>query len=86
MVALERTLREHGLEPVTPSVGNFLFADVGEDARALFEALLREGVIVRPLAAFGAPEALRITVGTPEDNELFGAALGRVLNRVPTAG
>ena len=86
LVALERTLREHGLEPVTPSVGNFLFADVREDARALFEALLREGVIVRPLAAFGAPEALRITVGTPEDNELFGAALGRVLNRVPTAG
>ena len=86
LVALERTLREHGLEPVTPSVGNFLFADVGEDARALFEALLREGVIVRPLAAFGAPEALRITVGTPEDNELLGAALGRVLNRVPTAG
>ena len=62
------------------SVANFLFAEVGEDSRPLFEQLLREGVIVRPAGGFGAPGAIRVTVGTPEENELFGEALGRVLS------
>jgi histidinol-phosphate aminotransferase len=74
---LAEILRSHGFEP-PPSLGNFLYAEVGE-GRALFERLLREGVIVRPLDGFGAPEAIRVSVGTPEENELFAAALGRVL-------
>jgi histidinol-phosphate aminotransferase len=78
-VQLERILREHGFDPPSPAVANFLFAEVGDDARPLFEALLREGVIVRPTGGFGAPGAIRVSVGTPEENELFGAALGRVL-------
>jgi histidinol-phosphate aminotransferase len=73
-------LREHGLEPAEPAVGNFLFAEVGDDSRALFEQLLREGVIVRPTGGFGAPGAIRVTVGTPEENEHFREALGRVLS------
>ena len=79
LVQLEGIMREHGLEP-PPSVANFLFAEVGEDSRPLFEQLLREGVIVRPTGGFGAPGAVRVTVGTPEENELFGEALGRVLS------
>ena len=79
LVQLERIMREHGLEP-PPSVANFLFAEVGEDSRPLFEQLLREGVIVRPAGGFGAPGAIRVTVGTPEENELFGESLGRVLS------
>ena len=75
---LERTLREHGLEPAGPAVANFLFAEVGDDALRLFDALLRQGAIVRPLGAFGAPGALRITVGTPEENAFFAAALASV--------
>ena len=63
-----------------PSVANFLFAEVGEDSRPLFEQLLREGVIVRPTGGFGAPGAIRVTVGTAEENEFFGEALGRVLS------
>jgi histidinol-phosphate aminotransferase len=59
-------------------VGNFVYAEVGDDARPVFDALLREGVIVRPLAGFGAPGAIRVTVGTPEENELFAQALRRV--------
>ena len=78
-VQLERIFREHGFDPPGPAVANFLFAEVGEDARPLFEALLREGVIVRPTGGFGAPGAIRVTVGTPEENEFFGEALGRVL-------
>jgi histidinol-phosphate aminotransferase len=77
--ALERTLRQHGLEPAGPAVANFLFAEVGEDAVPLFQALLRQGAIVRPMGAFGAPGALRITVGTPDENAFFAEALASVL-------
>ena len=77
--ALELTLREHGMTPAGPAVANFLFAEVGEDARPLFEALLRQGAIVRPMGAFGAPGALRITVGTPDENAFFADALASVL-------
>jgi histidinol-phosphate aminotransferase len=74
---LERVLRAHGLDPA-PSVGNFLFAPLGEDALPFFEALLREGVIVRPLAGFGAPDAIRVTAGLPEEHAFLDEALGRV--------
>jgi histidinol-phosphate aminotransferase len=63
----------------TPAVANFLYVETGHDVAALYGALLREGVIVRPLAPFGAPTAIRVTVGTPEENALFGEAFGRVL-------
>jgi len=75
---LERTLREHGLEPAGPAVANFLFTEVGDDAPQLFQALLRQGAIVRPMGAFGAPGALRITVGTPDENAFFAEALASV--------
>jgi histidinol-phosphate aminotransferase len=80
LVQLERIMRDHDLDP-PKSVANFLFAEVGEDSRPLFEQLLREGVIVRPAGGFGAPGAIRVTVGTPEENEIFGEALGRVSAR-----
>jgi histidinol-phosphate aminotransferase len=76
--ALERTLRQHGLEPAGPAVANFLYVEVGDDARPFFEALLHQGVIVRPLHGFGAPGAVRITVGTPEENAVFAEALASV--------
>jgi len=79
--ALGETLCAHGLEPAGPALGNFLYADVGDGA-AMFDRLLRRGVIVRPLAGFGAPEAIRVTVGTPEENAFFAAALGHVLTGV----
>jgi histidinol-phosphate aminotransferase len=79
LAELEQIMREHGLEP-PGSVANFLFAEVGEDSRPLFEQLLRGGVIVRPTGGFGAPGAIRVTVGTPEENQLFGETLGRVLS------
>jgi histidinol-phosphate aminotransferase len=64
-------------------VANFIYVDTGRDVQPLFDALLREGVIVRPLAPFGAPEAIRVTVGTADENALFGAALERSLALVP---
>jgi histidinol-phosphate aminotransferase len=80
-VALEAALRRHGLEPAPNAVANFLYAEVGEDAAPLFDALLHEGAIVRPCRGFGAPGAIRVTVGTPEENAFFADALGRVLAR-----
>ena len=76
--AIVEALRDHGFEPVEPAVANFVFAAVGDDSRPLFEQLLREGVIVRPTGGFGAPGAIRVTVGTLDENAFFRAALGRV--------
>jgi histidinol-phosphate aminotransferase len=80
--AIEQALQEHGFDPVGPAVANFVFAEVGEDSRPLFEQLLREGVIVRPTHGFGAPGAIRVSVGTPEENAFFFEALGRVASAV----
>lgn len=82
---LEEALGRHGFRVASPGVANFVFADVGEDARGLFDALLRHGVIVRPCGGFGAPQAIRVTVGTPDENELFAQALALVRAGV-TAG
>jgi histidinol-phosphate aminotransferase len=74
MALLQEVLRRHGLEPAGPAVANFLFVRVG-DADAVNAALLRRGVIVRPMRPFGAPDALRITVGTPDEMAFLGDAL-----------
>jgi histidinol-phosphate aminotransferase len=76
---LEEILRAHGFAIAVHPVGNFVYAETGlDDAQPLFNALLREGVIVRPLAGFGAPGAIRVTVGTPDDHAFLHKALGRV--------
>ena len=76
--ALVQALSDGGFEVAGPAVANFVYADVGGDARPLFEALLRQGVIVRPLHAFGAPGAIRVSVGTPEETAIFAEALAHV--------
>jgi histidinol-phosphate aminotransferase len=72
-----------GLPPARAAVANFLYAETGEDTRGLFEALLAEGVIVRPLHGFGAPSAIRITCGTAEENAFFAEALARLTRPAP---
>ena len=62
-----------GLEYV-PSFGNFVLVKVG-DAERMYQELLKRGVIVRPVGNYGLPEWLRVTVGLPEENEKFIAAL-----------
>jgi len=83
---VERILREHGFAPAGPAVANFLYCEVGEDSRPLFERLLREGVIVRPTHGFGGPAAIRVTVGTAEENAFLAEALERILRPAITAG
>ncbi|MDN3517684.1 histidinol-phosphate transaminase [Aquisalimonas lutea] len=70
---LRQGLEALGLD-VLPSAANFLCVRVG-DAAAVNEGLLRAGVIVRPVAGYGLPEWIRVTVGLPEENERFLRAL-----------
>jgi histidinol-phosphate aminotransferase len=72
-------LERAGFDVAGPAVANFVFADTGADARVVFDALLREGVIVRPLSAFGSETAIRVTIGTTEENAFLAAALERVV-------
>jgi histidinol-phosphate aminotransferase len=75
-------LRERGLI-VLPSLANFLFVDVQRDAAAVYDGLLGHGVIVRPLRAYGFTTALRISIGSPEENTRMLAALDAVLEPAP---
>jgi len=81
---LAERCRELGLA-VVPSVTNFLLVDAGRPGAALAQALLRRGVIVRPVANYGLPTHLRITVGTPAENERCLAALAAALEEVRPA-
>jgi histidinol-phosphate aminotransferase len=75
---IAHTLATAGLDP-EPSQANFVYADVpGADALGLTDRLLRAGVMVRWLGGFGAPQALRVTVGTDEENRFFAHALESV--------
>ena len=61
-----------------PSAGNFVAVAVA-DAAATYRSLLQQGVIVRPVAEYGLPNHLRVSVGLPEENERFVATLERLL-------
>jgi histidinol-phosphate aminotransferase len=78
MVTLERTLKTLGLETI-PSCANFVAFRVSR-ASTVYEKLLRQGVIVRPIAGYGMPDHLRVTVGTPKENEKFLKALRKALD------
>jgi histidinol-phosphate aminotransferase len=71
---LTRELRGLGIQ-VWPTDANFLLAQAGDGVQA---RLMREGVIVRPLHGFGMPEHVRISIGTPEENERLIKALRRL--------
>ncbi|SNS37737.1 histidinol-phosphate aminotransferase [Noviherbaspirillum humi] len=78
---LTRAFEVMGLEYV-PSFGNFVLVRVGQDDGAgarVNLALLKQGIIVRPVGAYGLPQWLRISIGLPEENEAFLAALKRTL-------
>ena len=62
-----------------PSIGNFLLVDCGRPAAQVYDALLRLGVIVRPIGGYGLPTHLRISIGAPAQNERLLAALQSVL-------
>jgi histidinol-phosphate aminotransferase len=77
MQQLEKGLAEMGLRPV-PSVTNFVMLDLATDAARFSEELLKLGVIVRPMGWMGLPTAVRVTIGTREENEKFLGATAQV--------
>jgi histidinol-phosphate aminotransferase len=70
-------LSDMGFRPV-PTWANFVYCDVGEDSVAVVKRMQDEGVIIRPLKPWGAPTAIRVSVGTPEENRKFIAAFKKV--------
>jgi histidinol-phosphate aminotransferase len=68
-----------------PSVTNFVLVEFGRDAEPVSEELLRLGVIVRPMRWMGLPTAIRVSVGTREENDKFLSALGAALRAAPHA-
>ncbi len=72
--------------PFVPSPTNFMLVEVG-DGRRVFETLMRQGVIVRPMEGYGLPRYIRVTVGTMEENEKLIRALSLAMNDAnPQAG
>jgi histidinol-phosphate aminotransferase len=63
---------------VVPTSANFVFCDLGEDAVAVASRLREDGVAVRPMENWGAPNCIRVTIGTQEQNQAFLQAVRRV--------
>ena len=79
MKRYETFCQQYGLEYI-PSKGNFITIDFKQPAQPIYDALLREGVIVRPIAGYGMPNHLRISIGLPAENDRLFDALVKVLN------
>jgi histidinol-phosphate aminotransferase len=77
-IGAELALPERGVKPY-PSLGNFVLVDVGREAAPVYDALLRRGVITRPMAGWGLPRCLRVSIGTPEQTARLIATMRDVL-------
>ena len=69
-----------GLEFI-PSKGNFICVDFEQPADAIYQSLLESGVIVRPVANYGMPNHLRVSIGTEQENSRFINELGKILSK-----
>lgn len=78
MARYEAFFTELGLAFI-PSNGNFITVDLAQAAAPIYQALLQQGVIVRPVAGYGMPNHLRISIGTAQENERFFSALRHIL-------
>ena len=77
---LMERFKELGVK-ATPTSANFIYFSVDEDANAFSKRMQAEGVIVRSLVPWGAPNAIRVSIGTPEQNEMFVRALKKVVRQ-----
>jgi len=75
---LTLAFRRMGLDFI-PSAGNFIAVDVGRSGEAVYQSLLRKGVIVRPVGNYGLPNHLRVSIGLERENAGFLRALEQVL-------
>ncbi|MGF2688560.1 histidinol-phosphate transaminase [Marinobacter sp. DUT-3] len=80
MAQLESGFRELGLSFI-PSAGNFIAVDVGSNAMGIYQSLLEQGVIVRPVAGYGMPRHLRVSIGLEWENAKLLTALANALGQ-----
>ncbi|ABM02954.1 aminotransferase [Psychromonas ingrahamii 37] len=78
MADLSAFFSQHNLEYI-PSMGNFITVNVGQSGDVVYQALLHEGVIVRPITGYGLSDHLRISIGLFDENQRFKQALVKVL-------
>jgi histidinol-phosphate aminotransferase len=78
---LSREVAKLGCRPMETNT-NFFLIDVGGDGRKLYQHMLQQGVIVRPMQAYGYPDYIRITVGRAAENRRFVAALAKSLQEL----
>ncbi|MCX7066873.1 MAG: histidinol-phosphate transaminase [Methylococcales bacterium] len=81
MAQLTEGFKVLGLEWI-PSAGNFVSVDLKQSGQTIYDALLRKGVIVRPVGVYEMPDHLRISIGTKAENAVFLQALADVLKNV----
>jgi histidinol-phosphate aminotransferase len=84
MAQVSQALDRLGVKFV-PSFGNFIYLEAGANGRALSDAMLERGVIVRPLDWMGMPDGVRVTIGTADENAKFLRALSLVLKAQPVS-
>jgi histidinol-phosphate aminotransferase len=77
MVKLTQELQSFGFK-VTESHANFLFVDLKEDVTEIANALMREGILIRPCTAWGLTSHARITIGTAKQNKRLISALKKI--------
>jgi histidinol-phosphate aminotransferase len=80
---LMERFKELGIQAV-PTSANFIYFTVDEDANAFTKRMQTAGVIVRSLVPWGAPNAVRVSIGTPEQNATFARALKKVVRQTVT--
>jgi len=80
---LMERFKELGIRAV-PTSANFIYFTIDEDANAFAKRMQAEGVIVRSLVPWGAPNAIRVSIGTPDENETFVRALKKVVRQTVT--
>jgi histidinol-phosphate aminotransferase len=79
---LMEQFKELGIRAV-PTSANFIYFTIDEDANAFARRMQAEGVIVRSLVPWGAPNAIRVSIGTPDQNETFVRALKKLVRVEP---
>ena len=81
MAWLHDEIKKLGCRPLS-SHANFFLVDVGVSGKILYEKMLSKGVIIRPMAAYGFPDYIRITIGLPEENQRLVTAMAKALQEI----
>ena len=79
----EKNLQRLGLK-YFPTQANFILVDLNRNAQVCFEYLLRQGVILRPVANYGFPNYIRISIGLESENQKALVAIEKMLKEIPT--